>query len=270
MLYPLSYGGRMLGANPRRCSRPPAVVGIGTMRRATLFLFAGACTYQQDRFEETLPAEGVTDVFCDLENGSFAYVGDPDASTFTVGFTSWAEASSRGRAGDKIASNDWGAQVADGLLDLWGRSPVGRAGVDVAVVGPERVDVEAVLLDGTAELNDVDGTHVVTANAVVGRGIRGDVDLYARLAGLDVQVFPDDGGTVRLEAVGDVWLELPYGLDYDLEVFADPDWGVEVQDLGFDELLLAPDLVLARTGDGSIEVTVFVSGGGFHLWEAAP
>jgi len=160
--------------------------------------------------------------------------------------------------------------VSDGLLDLWGRSPVSKSGVDIAVIGPSRMDVEAVLLDGTAHLYDVEGTHLVTANAVVGAGIAGDVDLYASLAGINVEVWPNDGGTVRLEAFGDVLLALPYGLDYDIEVFADPDWGVEVTDLGFDELVIAPDYVSAETGDGSIEVDVFVSGGVFALWEAIP
>jgi hypothetical protein len=238
------------------------------MRAALLPLLAGACTYQESRFETTLPSEGVTDVFCDLEAGSFVYSGSGTAEAFTVGVASWAEGSSEGRADKRIANNDWGAQVSDGLLDLWGRSPVRRSGVDVAVLGPPQVNVEAVLLDGTVELYDVDGSHVVTANGVVGGGISGDVDLYASLTGISVQVFPRDDSTLRFEAFGDVWIELPYGLDYDLEVFADPDWGVEVQDLGFTDVFVAPDYVSAVTGDGSITVDVFVSGGTFHLWQA--
>lgn len=227
------------------------------------------CSYREAQFETTLPADGVTDVFCDLERGAFVYDGAAeDESEFTVGIASWGVGGTGGRAEKRAASNTWGAQVSDGLLDVWGRSPVAKAGVDVVILGKRDVDVEAVLLDGPAYLYDVDGTHVVTANAVVGSGIAGDVDLYASLDGINVEVWPADGGTVRLEAYGDVLLALPYGLDYDLEVFADPDWGVQVTDLGFDELLLAPDYVSAETGDGSIEVDVFVSGGVFALWEA--
>ncbi len=239
-----------------------------TMLPMWLALLAG-CAETSRVFSETLPAGGVSAVFCDIERGTFAYVGGPQ-DEFDIEVVSWGEGSSLRRAEARADSNEWGAQVTGNLLDVWGRSPTPDAGTDVTIGGPERVDVEAVLLDGAAYLGDVDGYHVITANSVQGDRLRGSVDLYASLDGVDVDVYPSDGDVVRIEAFGDVILQLPWGLEYDLEVFVDPAWGAEVFDLGFDDLYLAPDYVSAVSGSGSIEVDVFLAGGTFFLWEAPP
>jgi hypothetical protein len=230
--------------------------------------------YAERTFVETLPAEGVARVFCDIERGSFLYSGSsPDG--FDVAIASWAEGSSENRAQERLETNEWGAAVDGDLLDLWGRSEVGRAGIDIGVEGPPAVDVEAVMADGSAELYDVVGTHVITANAIRARGVVGDLDLLSTLDGIDVETFPEPGDAIVLQSAGSTLLAVPYGLEYDLEVFADPDWGVQVTDLGFDSLLYAPDYVRAVTGSGAIPsgaipIDVFVVGGPFYLLEAIP
>ena len=235
--------------------------------RLPALLLASGCVTERTLFDEILPADTVTDLFCDIERGDFVYSGSaPDG--FHVGVASWATGLSRGRAGARGETNRWGVTVADGRLDLWGRSPAARAGVDLVVEGPPAENVEVVLLDGVAQLFDATGTHTVTANEILGRGLSGDLDLYATSGGIDLDARPEPGQTLTLEAFGPVTLALPWGGDYDLEVFADPDWGAEVSDLGFDTLSVAPDYVSARTGSGAVRIAVVVRGGAFTLWNA--
>lgn len=233
--------------------------------RLLALLLVSGCVSERASFGEILPADGVTDLFCDIERGDFVYSGSaPDG--FHVGVASWASGTSHGRAAARTETNRWGVTVADTRLDLWGRSPAARAGVDLTVEGPPAENVEVVLLDGAAQLFDVSGTHTVTANAILGRGLSGDLDLYATTDGIDLEARPAPGQTLTLEAFGPVTLTLPWGGDYDLEVFADPDWGAEVSDLGFDSLTVAPDYVSATRGSGAIRIDVVVRGGAFTLW----
>lgn len=252
--------------------RPPAPVLLAVL---------AACGSTERIETVTVAAPGATDVFCDIENGSLLYLGDPDfggrSERFEVSAGLWAAGTSREKKLDSVeygfqyltdpgtATNDDG-----GLLDLWGRTHADRSGVDYAVVGPPDMDVDVVLLDGWAQLYEVRGDLLVTANGVYGGGLSGDLDLYAAVDGMELDLRPLPGDTIQLQAMGDVVLALPRGTDVDLEVVADPDWGVTVTDLGFDELQVFPDYVHAVGGDGSIPITVTVGGGAFVLLEAAP
>ncbi|MEQ1504856.1 MAG: hypothetical protein ABMB14_21655 [Myxococcota bacterium] len=212
---------------------------------------AGGCASVEQSFVQTLPADGVTRAFCDLERGSVVYSGSaPDA--FEVEVAPWASGITRGAADAALGTTRWGVTVADGLLDLWSRTRVARTGVDFVVEGPPAIDAEIVLLDGDAALYDLTGRQLVTADRITGEGLVGDLDLYATGGGVDVEALPEPGAAITIESVGDTVLRLPYGGDYDLEVFADPDWGADVTDLGFDSLRSAPDYVRATTGSGSI------------------
>lgn len=233
----------------------------------SLLLLALACTAEREVFVESLPAEGVTEIFSDNERGDFLYSGsNPD--TFDINVASWGRGASRKAARKRLDTNKWGAVIEGNLLDVWGRSPDPDAGLDLAVEGPPEMNVEAVMIDGDVELYDVLGTHVVTANRVLGRGLKGHLDLYAAGEGVDVEMAPDPGASIKIQSYGEVILRLPYGLDYDVEVFADPDWGTEVVDLGFEQLSVYPDYVSARTGGGSIHIDVTVARGAFRLWLA--
>ncbi|HHO53730.1 MAG TPA: hypothetical protein ENK18_23375 [Deltaproteobacteria bacterium] len=233
-----------------------------------LCLLSTGCAELTNVFSKTLPTDGVGSVFCDSDRGDFTYAGGSE-EVFDIQVRAWGAGQSRRQAEGRRDRNTWGAVITDdGLLDLWGRSEDLRAGTDIAVAGPSVIDVESVLLDGTARLYDVDGFHYITANRIEGSGIQGDVDLYAALDGIDVEVYPHPGSTIRLEAYGDVVLKLPLGLEYDLEAFPDPGWGAEILDLGFDELWMAPDYISAVTGSGAIRVEIYVVGGTFFLWSA--
>ncbi len=229
------------------------------------------CVRTSDIYTEDLPAEGVLDVFADSDRGDFAYSGAAgDVTMFEVEASVWGRGGSEKGATKRADTSDWGSQVTEGLLDIWSRSPERRSGVDFSVVGPPVVNVEAVLLDGTATVSDVEGFHLVTANRVVGDGIVGDVDFYAARDGIDIEVFPWEGGTVLIQSFGDVVLLLPYGMEYDLEIFADFEWGYEVAELGFDSLFLGADYVSGFTGAGKTRVEVIATGGTVYLWEAIP
>ncbi|MCB9687295.1 MAG: hypothetical protein H6738_14180 [Alphaproteobacteria bacterium] len=258
------------------------------MKRITPFLvplgLLAACGKGEQVHHAVIEAAGAMDVFCDTERGDFIYVGDPDHEeggpldgTFDVTSVVWAD---HGGVDKKIASVDWGVEyIADpgpatndvgGLLDMWGRSERAHSGVDHFVTGRRDMDIELVLLDGSVELWDVRGTHLVTAEGVFGAGISGDLDLYASDYGMSLDLRPEPGDEITLQAYGDVSLWIPYGLDLDLEVIADIDWGVTVSDLGFDDLVVLPDYVHAVKGEGTIPIRVDVEGGAFSLFVADP
>lgn len=240
----------------------------GPMRWLLLILSMGCARYDAT-YDVTLPADGVFDGFLDADRGDLSYDGFGPERSFEVQVTSWARGSSRSRAERREAHNRFGASVDGEWLDVWGRSGVGRSGTDLAVSGPYVFNVEAITPRGTVRLSNVDGFHTVTASRVEGVGVWGDVDALADGDGIDLEIYPYDGSIVRLETVGDgLTVALPWGLDYDLQVFADPEFGYEVEDLGFQDLVLGPDYALGTTRTRSIRVTLLATGGVITVREA--
>jgi hypothetical protein len=235
-----------------------------------MVLLLAGCFQDSLTIVDQLPAEGVTDLFADSDRGDLAYVGDGEGGTFDIAVTQWGTGITRHEAKVARKMNEWGAVVDGALLDMWGRSPPSNAGVSFGVRGRSRMNVESVMVDGDVELVNVEGFHYVTANGVFGYGIAGDVDFYATRNGIDVELDPGPDSRVLIQSWGDARLDLPFGLDYDLEVYADPAWGVNVTDLGFDNLYVAADYVRASRGEGRIRVEVWVAEGKFILREKLP
>jgi len=137
------------------------------------------------------------------------------------------------------------------------------------VVAPSVLNVEAVTLDGLVTLTNIDGYHVVTGSSVLADNVYGDLDAYADGGDADVEIFPYEGSIIRVESFGgDASVALPWGLAYDLRVYSDPDYGYEITDLGFDELVLGGDYAIGSTGAGSIRVEVIATGGSVWVTEA--
>jgi len=226
---------------------------------------------QVDLFHEAvLPAQDLQAVEVDIERGSFVWVGDPVSETLDVEVHSWAGGAGAKRAGVNEETNDWGALVTEGVASLWAATPSRRAGVDFGVSGPDQVDIDALVREGTVWLSEVEGSHVVTADAITARPVAGSVDLFAVRGGIDADVRPEDGDTIRLEAYGgDVFLGLPYGIDVFIEVIGDPTWGMDVADLGYDSYFVDSGYFTASTGEGRVVVQVVVDDGAFVLYEAA-
>ncbi|MBX2799142.1 MAG: hypothetical protein KTR31_15820 [Myxococcales bacterium] len=233
-------------------------------------LFAVGCAQSTTVISDTLPGDGVVAVFADNDRGNFTYTGGNNDGDIDIEARLWGTGSSRSTARQRANTNDWGALVSDGLLDMWGRSSDTRTGVHLSAVGPTAVDVESVLLDGTARVSNVEGRHLISANRVEGTNIVGDVDFFALTDGMNVEVYPGAGDTVRLEAFGDVFVQLPYGLEYDIEAFLDPRYGDEALDLGFDDYFFDVDYLSAVRGSGAIRVEIYVVDGSLFLWEARP
>ncbi len=242
-----------------------------------LLLTAVGCARSESTYEITLPAAGIFDAYMDADRGDITYAGAPLSDTaeigsvrqFDVSITSWGKGRTKGRAERRAANNTFGATVSEEWLDVWGRSGVGRAGTDLSVNGPRIFNVEAVTLNGTVRLVEVDGYHTVTATRVEGEGVVGDIDALADGGGIDLDITPYEGSIVRLETIGDdLVVALPANRDYDLQIFADPEYGYEVADLGFDDLLLGPDYVYGTKGDASVRVTLLASGGVISVLEA--
>ena len=229
------------------------------------------CAEVEQTFKERIPAADVTQVYADLDRGDVSYVGSPGVGEIVFDIRSWGRAGSRGRATANEEGNEWGVHVVETELTAWGRSPSKTSGVDFGFAGPQIMDIEIVTLEGDVELHGVDGSHLVTADTVFGTAISGDADLYAARGGLEVELYPDFGSLIVLEAVdGDVIVGLPFGLQYDLEVLGDWDYPMDVVDLGFDAATISPGYFASLTGGGNVVVQVTVTGGGFYLYESPP
>jgi hypothetical protein len=244
---------------------------MGWWPAIVLAALAAGCSVDSVSYKTELPADGVTSVVADAERGSFVYDGDGEADTFGIEVTSWAVGVLRGDARKQRKQNLWSAEPDGTSLDLWARSQSLTAGVDFEVHGPSAMDLDVSLREGDAVVNDVAGVTTLTANHISAWNLDGSADLYAAEKGMDVRITPSgDDPYVLLESVGDVYLELPYGTPMQLLVFADPQWGVTVTDLGFDALHVQPDYVAAESGEGTTQVEVWVSGGRFTLGASPP
>jgi hypothetical protein len=229
------------------------------------------CAEVDKTHADAVDADGIAKLYADLDRGQVTYEGRTDADAFAFEVRSWGRGGSKARASAKEISNDWGLQFLETEVTAWARSPTHTAGVDFAFSGPSRMDVEIVTLEGDVTLSGVDGAHVVTADSILGEAVSGDADLYAARGGIRAEIYPDFGSLVILQAIdGEVVLGLPFGLQYDIEVFGDWDYPMDVQDLGFDDVVMSPGYFTAFTGGGNVVVQVFVEGGGFYLYEAPP
>lgn len=231
-------------------------------------LLTTACATATSVVEETVPAKGITALSVDVDRGDLDLRGDERRTNFRVVFDSRGYGGGQEGAQRREQDNVVGADVTGALLDVFARSPRSQARVDVAIDAPSRVDVDVELRNGTAFLDNLDGVHLVTADRVVADRILGNVDLFAAEDGLEAEVWPYDGGTVRIEAIGDTVLWLPYGLEYDMDVFVDPYFPYDIAELGYDQLVLGKDAIRAFTGRRTIRVEVYVTEGSFVLNEA--
>ena len=111
--------------------------------------------------------------------------------------------------------------VNDGLL-LDARSEYRAAGVDFDVRGPSFLDTDLLTNEGTVTLDDVEGYHTVTATRIVSNRLIGDVVFISTGGGVNAEIWPYDDGSILIDSSGgQVDLFLPYGGDYDVEIWGD-------------------------------------------------
>lgn len=239
------------------------------MRTAALALFPllAACgSMEQEAFELSFDPGASTVLRADTNDGDIGITGEA-RGTVEVAGTSVGRGINSERAREALAGNRWGGAVEEGVVSVFG-SASDRGEVSLELRAPHELSAD-VVAGGTVTLRDMDGAHVVTADRIVARGLIGDADLYAREAGLDVEIWPHASGQIRLQSHGgEVRVHLPYGPDYDLRVFGDPSYELTVDDLGFDFADLGVGSFAGQRGGGTVEVSIHVEGGPVTVTEA--
>ena len=211
-----------------------------------------------------LPASGVETLRLRADRGNMDLRGTLEGR-FDVEVKSWSSGGGDTRANEREAANDWGALVFDGVLDLWGASRAAVSGVNFTVRGPADVATDVVVLDGEVDLWNLTGGSTVTATHIYGRGLSGQLDLFADQS-IDVQAYPEDGDVIELyTANGDITLGLPDGGEYDIEVFTKRAKDVQITNLSFDSYGGEPGYFRSSTGQGKVRVRVFAERGNFYL-----
>jgi hypothetical protein len=185
---------------------------------------------------ETLAFDGdYAALFAQLDRSDLTVVGGAIGSGLEVRVVSWGRAVATDKAQDRLEGNAYSVTADGEVVSLTSRSTESRAGVDFEVRSPEFLSVDAAIDSGHAHLEYLEGSHVVTASSVRGEGLIGEIDAYADSGDNVIAIWPYEGANIRVETwSGDNVLTLPYGLDYDLTVVGDPEYALNVQDLGFD------------------------------------
>jgi hypothetical protein len=234
--------------------------------RSTLLLvtlLGTACTTAESPISATLPADALHRIVLDVERGDVTYAPNSTAEVSFHG-RSWGRGRDMKTAEKRhdtvrfIAMRDGHAAVARGY------SNATSAGTDIDAYGPAHVDVTLETHSGTARLVGVTGRQVVRADEVDVRAVRGSIDIEAR-SRVDAEVIAGVGDHVQIAASGDVFLELPFGLDYDLQIWGDPAYALEVHDLGFDAVYGNAGYFAATAGSATTRVDITVTGGRIQI-----
>lgn len=232
------------------------VLGLGL---AALTL--SGCAVSQSHFEESRSAAGVGLVQVSSESGDFSYQG-AQTEVFSIAGESWGVAFKEDAAHEHEDGNALAIDASGGALRLDATSRSGSAGIHLDLTGPVLMSSDISLDDGDAELYDVIGYALVTADSVEARRLEGGADLFARDGGVVAELYPAPGESVRIEAVnGSVDLTLPFGGAYDLQVWGDPEHTLEIDDFGFHSQAMDAAYFAGRAGRGDIQVTVIATGG---------
>jgi hypothetical protein len=239
------------------------------MRNAPLLIasviFSVGCTTVQDNFTEQLSASGINMISASLDSGTLSYRGAA-TQDFTIDGRSWGMATKAERAEERLSGNSYAFGLDGRALVLQSQSDTGLAGVDFDITGPMAMSTEIRATDGSVELSDLSGFQQVSAERIDAERIYGGVDLLATSGSLDAEIYPGPGDAIRIETYsGDVELTLPWGGGYDIQVWGDPEYTMEVEDLGFYSAATAPAYFAGVSGNAAIRVDVFVTGGSVRI-----
>ena len=233
-----------------------------------LLLVASACAKVERSVDAELDATGLTAFVATIDRGDFAYEGG--SAAFSLDGRAIGYGGSKAQAERRLDGVDVSLQADGTDAVLEAASEFKRAWVDLEVAGPGIVDTDIWVKRGSVDVSEITGRHLVTADRITSQGLHGDVDLLATAGGMDVDVWPGEGGEVLIESsAGDTILRLPYGGAYDIEVIGDPAYEMVIEDLGFLSRFDEVGYFAGTVGDGSIRVVVYVSGGSFQLLESS-
>ena len=237
------------------------------MNRVALLLLPllTACTSLTESAESHHSSQGVTDVRARVDNGDVSYTGRDWGDGFDVDIDSTAWGSDEQVVSQRLADNRWISEPNGSTLDIMGDSGSSSSSVSFRIWGPEALDLDLRAEGGTVHASNVVGDHILVAGAVYADQLKGDVEIEAGSGGVHAEIWPYEGGTVTIHAEGSVDLELPWGGDYDLQVWGDPEYPIDVADLGFSHVVANPGYFAGRRGPGTTRIDVYVAGGGFTL-----
>lgn len=256
------------------CAAPtarPSIFMSSIGAGAAAVILAGnlvGCAVSESHFDETRSATGIGLVSATMDAGDFTYNGG-STGVFSIDGSSWGMAFKEEAAAEHKEGNELAIDTAGGALRLDATSRSGSAGIHLDVDGPQLMGMDLSLDDGDAQISDVIGFSLVTADSIRMDRVEGGADLFARSGSVNVDLFPAPGETIIIEAAsGSVDLTLPYGGSYDLQIWGDPEYMLEVDDLGFHSTALDVAYFAGRSGRGDTRITVIATGGDVRIRSA--
>lgn len=217
-----------------------------------------ACVSARELDELTLSADGVTVVQARVERGDIEVSGRGSATEFQIFATRFGTGSSKDAAQQRADVARWSADIVDRALVVDASSTENRSGTDFEIFGPTLLDLDMETENGTIDVDEVEGFHVLTADRIEGTML-GDVDAYASST-IDMSFVPYVETDTVIESEGSVILALPYGLDYDLTVRTNGTDEMVITDLGMDREDLGDGFYSGLRGRGLVEIDVFAGG----------
>jgi hypothetical protein len=246
---------------PRQQANPNTEV---TMRAAFIIatiLSSSACTVVESDFGQSFPSAGISTLAADVDQGDIEIQGLPSSSAFVVEGRTFGYSMSSDNAERNQDANTWDVSRDGDLLTMWGRSEYMGAGVDFEVRGPSQVHTSLTTESGRINISDLQGIHYLEATGVSAENLVGSTTIIAGSGGVNATLIPAHSDTIYIESRDDVVLRLPWGGDYNLQIWGDPEYTITVHDLGFSSVAEAPAYFAGLRGRGTTSVDIVVTGG---------
>jgi len=221
-----------------------------------------ACAQVEESEDHTMGSWGISMVEASVDGGEFTWTGVSGADV-QVKSRKWSKGLSQAQAAMRMEDLDASCNVAQGILALRGLGGDNEAaGTDIAVTGPNYVDTDVTVLKGEIRVENLSGTHKLSAPIVVASALEGSVEVRSSGGHVELQLFPLTNSVIQVD-VNEGWAQvrLPIGLEYDLQVQSSGDGSIDVVGLNLEQRTSEPGIFYGKTGSGSIEVSVNVTGG---------
>ena len=226
-----------------------------------------ACTVVESDFTQKFPASGISTLVADVDQGDVEVQGIALMDAFHVEGRTFGYSVNSDNAERNQDANTWDVSKQGDILNLWGQSEYMGAGVDFEVRGPQAVHTSLITESGHIDVSDLVGVHYLQGDSVDVENLTGSATILAGYGGVHGSITPWSSDVVYIESGDDVVLTLPWGMDYDLQIWGDPDYPITVHDLGFSNVVEAPAYFAGLRGRGSTIVDIVVTGGSVTIYD---
>ena len=248
--------------NEPRLQGNPNTEAIMRSALLTLAVFStSACTVVESDFGESYPATGISTLAADVVQGDIDVQGLPSSTAFRIEGRTFGYSMSSDNAERNEDANTWDVSREGDLLTMWSRSEYMGAGVDFDVQGPSQVHTSLITDSGRIDISDVQGTHYLEATGVTADNVIGSTTIIAGNGGVNATLVPLTSDTIYIESNDDVVLRVPWGMDYDLQIWGDPEYTLTVHDLGFSSVAETPGYFAGVRGRGTTTIDIVVTNG---------